>query len=653
MTSRKKVILDKKDGHRALLTDTTPSDIPVMFSNDGFYINLKKYEEGVAPFIIQSIIKRIITHTDMGKQDDCIPYKYKIVKNNDSFRTLSLPHPKSQISMCEIYNEHSDIICHLCSESTFSIRHPLKVGSSFYKDESSQKKTLKGAGIDTIEQEMNYKHASSYYSYGGFDRPHKFFESPDYLYLESKFSYLLITDISHCFSSIYTHSISWAIKNKKYIKSNLMDHSKNFQFGEKFDLTIRKSNENETNSIPIGPESSRVFAEIILQDADKEIKRKLSEQGINQGTDYEIRRYVDDFFVFTTDKEKGDSVLSAIEDSLAPYNLHINNKKTQSYERPFSTEISEAILKCKTLIESTDEKISSRVDGAKTYKRIHRQHSFVKTFIDNIKSICSSSEMGYALIASYIISALSKKLTFASYNLINSNEEQKTDIKTHISSFTRILIFLFGVSPNVGSSERIAKSFLITNSRIKKHLPNYLLEWQMLTSTLITNILPPQKTPPHTENFVFLEKINLYLSMSDFEPALLIGKNQVQEFIQNNNSYFGLVSALYYIKDNDKYNDERIAIEGIIKRNLLPINDNISKNSENCHLFLDMICCPYISIETKSELLKSYLAYYEPSETGRAAKNIIESISDIYWFVKWNNLNLVKLLERKELMPAY
>jgi len=37
MTIPKRVRIDKKDIYRALLTDTAPGDVPIVFSNDGFY----------------------------------------------------------------------------------------------------------------------------------------------------------------------------------------------------------------------------------------------------------------------------------------------------------------------------------------------------------------------------------------------------------------------------------------------------------------------------------------------------------------------------------------------------------------------------------------------------------------------------------------
>ena len=141
--------------------------------------------------------------------------------------------------------------------------------------------------------------------------------------------------------------------------------------------------------------------------------------------------------------------------------------------------------------------------------------------------------------------------------------------------------------------------------------------------------------------------------MSNFDPALLLGRNEIRNSINSNKSYFSLISALYYIKNNEKYKEERVLIEETVKEKLLPINEDISVYSELCHLFLDIICCPHVSLETRRELIKSYLYHFEPSETGRNIDRIIESISETYWFVKWNDLNLIKLIERKELIPAY
>lgn len=39
--------IDKKDFLRSLLTDTSPNDVPLIFSNDGLYINLNSIKKEI------------------------------------------------------------------------------------------------------------------------------------------------------------------------------------------------------------------------------------------------------------------------------------------------------------------------------------------------------------------------------------------------------------------------------------------------------------------------------------------------------------------------------------------------------------------------------------------------------------------------------
>lgn len=42
--------------------------------------------------------------------------------------------------------------------------------------------------------------------------------------LSSEYNVMGVTDISNCYSSIYTHTISWALLDKEYAKANKKDH---------------------------------------------------------------------------------------------------------------------------------------------------------------------------------------------------------------------------------------------------------------------------------------------------------------------------------------------------------------------------------------------------------------------------------------------
>ena len=55
--------------------------------------------------------------------------------------------------------------------------------------------------IDTLDKEIMLKHASSYFSYHGYDRIYKLYTSKQYIELEKKFSSMWFLDIANCFDS--------------------------------------------------------------------------------------------------------------------------------------------------------------------------------------------------------------------------------------------------------------------------------------------------------------------------------------------------------------------------------------------------------------------------------------------------------------------
>ena len=335
-----KIKLDKKDYLRALLTDTAPSDVPLIFSNEGLYVNAHRamspsseplnkivfalYSKHIDPALNESLNVSVAMQEKLKYSS---PFKYKIIKNEHKLRTLSLTHPRAQLNFAEFYRDHSPEINYLCGQSNFSIRAPVKVGNSFTlrTQRKITSEDYKNIDIDTLESELYKKSSSSFYTYKGHTRLYKIYTSERYVELEKKFNHMWLLDISNCFDSIYTHSISWAIKEKSFIKDHV-SHSN--QFCQKLDTLMQRSNNNETNGISIGSEFSRVFSEIIFQQIDVNIEKYLSDKfKLKHSLDYEIIRYVDDYMVFSTSEKSANIIYKAISDALNEYNLYLSDAK--------------------------------------------------------------------------------------------------------------------------------------------------------------------------------------------------------------------------------------------------------------------------------------------------------------------------------------
>ncbi|HGX0341017.1 TPA: reverse transcriptase, partial [Escherichia coli] len=134
MVIKKNIKLDKKDYLRALLCDTLPGDCPIIFSNDGLYINLTEYDRVCNDLLhftpVSSFLKKIVNpnldssisvadrHREKKKQSS--PFGYCIVKDAFSQRHLSLIHPRSQINYSEFYKTYSSVITLNTLKSNFS-----------------------------------------------------------------------------------------------------------------------------------------------------------------------------------------------------------------------------------------------------------------------------------------------------------------------------------------------------------------------------------------------------------------------------------------------------------------------------------------------------------------------------------------------------
>ena len=282
-----KVRLRRSDIWRTVLTDTSPFEMPIIFNNDGFYKNLSEIKSKSKNY------QTLIHHLVCNKFPYTIPYKYSIVKEVDSLRTLSLIHPHGQVQLAEFYHKYDQLICEYVSRSSFSIRKPKNVGREYYyQSKLSGRNKYKMTSVDTEEIDRLVRNPASYFSYSGFDRLYRFFQSDDYIRLEKKYKFQLSLDIGKCFDSIYTHSIAWAVKSKKLAKEN----TRSVSFENKFDRMMQRLNYNETSGICIGPEASRIFAEIILGKVDQNVARQLDNLSLFERKDYECRRYVDNYY---------------------------------------------------------------------------------------------------------------------------------------------------------------------------------------------------------------------------------------------------------------------------------------------------------------------------------------------------------------------
>ena len=143
---------------------------------------------------------------------------------------------------------------------------------------------------------------------------------------------MLNTDITDCYGSIYTHSISWAIHGKKESQENSHKGGPKL-LGDDIDTYIRNMSCGQTNGIPQGSVLMDFIAEMVLGYADKQLIEQIEEynskcckdQCIN---DYKILRYRDDYRIFGNSQEVLVKIAKILTGVLQELNFRINTQKT-------------------------------------------------------------------------------------------------------------------------------------------------------------------------------------------------------------------------------------------------------------------------------------------------------------------------------------
>ncbi len=137
-----------------------------------------------------------------------------------------------------------------------------------------------------------------------------------------EFSHILHTDVTDCYGSLYTHSISWAIHGLEEAKRK---KGKNSLLGNKIDAHIQASRYGQTNGIAQGSMLMNFIAELVLGYVDEQINATLQ-----NCEDIRILRYRDDFRIFANSDERAEEVLKVVSDNLRQVGMKLGVAKTIS-----------------------------------------------------------------------------------------------------------------------------------------------------------------------------------------------------------------------------------------------------------------------------------------------------------------------------------
>jgi reverse transcriptase-like protein len=216
--------------------------------------------------------------------------EYKATKFNNVPRYFGIPHPKAYADLC------------------FDIAACWKLLAKALESENSQIAASKHADgrVIVMDYEQSYSRAIRHLD-TSFDK-----------------QFLVKTDVSNCFPSVYSHALPWALVGTNRAKNKKGNKWKHKWFN-RLDESTRWLKRNETQGLAVGPATSNILSEAILAKVDQKMRKQ-----------FVFDRYIDDYSCYAQSYEDAEEFVRKLSVELQVYNFQLSPSKTEILPLPVS-----------------------------------------------------------------------------------------------------------------------------------------------------------------------------------------------------------------------------------------------------------------------------------------------------------------------------
>lgn len=656
----KRLQVDRRDGARVLSTEVLPFELPLIFSNQLFH----KLEADTS-LPRPELARRLLEVASESSRKATIPYTYRILRGDGKTRTLSIMHPSCQREFIRFYRDYDGYILNLCAKSMFSLRRPHQIGSSFFeRDYLGPDSLVVGDVGDPAPSGKSEQRedASSYFYYTPFNQIWKFFESPDFIRLEQDFRFLKRLDISSCFPSLYTHSISWAIRGKAFTKRNMSATG----FDSILDELMRRANWGETNGILVGPEVCRIFAEIVLQAIDLEFERALRDSALLPRK-LAVRRYIDDYFIFAASEQDFPQAEALLVKVLEEYRLALNASKSEKYSSPLISGLSMAREAIRQLLS---REVSGRLaatfeagapgDGDQVPQRTDVAQVFgpPRSVIRDLKTIIKSYSATYATVTPYALGIIVRALRQCQGRLSRDDSfaPDRARAVGALSDILEVAFFLYRMDVRVPTTYSVARTIVLVRNlaaRTGGIEAQLALEIQNLGASVVRQLRDAGVSGPEMSCLLTTllgSGTKGTMSRSELEKCFGVSGDEIERA-----DYFSLMSALHCGGGRREFKQTHLRIGKEIARRFSEYEDSHHLSAELTLMFFDTLACPYLEKQVKESVVQAM----SQSVLRRAASALeVAALLDFadrhLHFIDWRReIGLPQMLSRTQLRPAY
>lgn len=451
-----------------ILTDLLPVEVSSLFSFYEFYKYLSRRDvHRKLEDIVEELKKLKVGRNQLFKSGwaSC-PLKYKILKSTDSKREMSILTPYAALNIyffMECYQK--DILIYFDENHAFSIRYHSKNKQLYHKTRLNHvteyfHKEIRSTGKSMIQQAGNYFQIKPFPSINAFE------ESKIWRISNFRYKYFAKTDYKSCFDSIYTHTFNWIIE-KDSLDAKKLGRSSFFSV---IDRLLQNINGRISNGIVVGPEFSRMMAEILLEHIDKEVMHSLMQDEIRQIRDYKIYRYVDDIFIFANQPDVCDKVLLAYREISGKYQLQLNELKLVKGSTPCLPK--DWIQSARRL---TDMIRNYFYKGTKSeYNKLDKEkqhivgvnYIFVDRIKDGVNVLMKTYPSDIRTIVSFLLSTLLNNISKKrmGYRLFSDKDKKRLNKALFLID---LALYIFAFFPSFEQSRKVISIISYIDSEIK------------------------------------------------------------------------------------------------------------------------------------------------------------------------------------------
>ena len=361
-----------------------------------------------------------------------------------------------------------------------------------------------------------------------------------------------------------------------------------------------------------GPEASRIFAEIILQDIDVSLRKKLTDTERIDGQDYSIRRYVDDFYLFANSDEVLDEIDRHLRTELEAYKLFINDRKSSTFGRPFVSKLTLAREDLQKLISSFSSILDDDLSESSLVKRIRKKQRALQRNIKQIRLVVAKFEVEFGNISGWLLTAVRNLMRRISLGMPKVEEESDVrDLDAMvglIASLLEIAFYVCAVDLRVRSTYSICQIVMFAQSLKEKLGENHeLLEHVLIKELgdLVSSILNRVKTG-HFESRDAVELCNVLICGAHFVGLEFIRLPQIQaalnEIVEQKPTYFGYIAAKFCLLKSGDMHGLLEKLNEAVESRLFAQPRAHERDAETYLLVCDHLASPDISIKTKRKL---------------------------------------------------